>query len=216
MELHNKKDSSFSSSSTISSSPFKGKDPCSMSAMKLDAKTSEALHVLQTTRQLTEVMSAVITLENATRVSYQCCEAFASNDVPVIMYKFVRLCNRSMPHVELLQYILMTLCNVSKISSLIPGIITVDCVEILLDLLQMFRDKELIFSFAATLLRRIIFSDENMLVQCKRRENMKRIKGLYSISLQELHSNSRNDNSSSKHIKIGVRALKKLIVKLKN
>ncbi len=168
MEPKNKIDSSFSSNSTTSLSPFKGKDPCSMSRMQLDTRTSEALHVLQTTRQLTEVTNAVMTLENSTRISYECCEAFISNGAPVIMYKFIRLCNRSLPHVELLQYILMTLCNVSKISALILGIITANCVDILLDILQMFRDKEMIFSLAATLLRRIIFSDEKMVVSLSR------------------------------------------------
>ncbi len=44
---------------------------------------------------------------------------------------------------------------------------------------------------------------------------MKRIKGLYSLSIRELDSKNSNGDSSHKHTKIAVRSLKKLIEKLK-
>jgi hypothetical protein len=132
------------------------------SRVTLDTRTSDALKVLQTSKRFVEVVDAVKTIEISTRLSYQCCEAFATVGAPSILYKFIHLCNRSLPHIELLQHILMTLANVSKISNLIPGIITNDCVDIFLDLLQMFRDKEIIFSYTSTLLRRIAFSDEKI------------------------------------------------------
>ncbi len=130
------------------------------SIVVLDKKTKNALNIVKTSRKLSEVMKAVTTLETTTRLSYECCEALAATDAPLILYKFMHICNRSSPRVELLQQILLTLANVSKMATLIPGIITENCVDILLDILQMFRDKEIVFSFAATLLWRIIFCSD--------------------------------------------------------
>jgi hypothetical protein len=44
---------------------------------------------------------------------------------------------------------------------------------------------------------------------------MKRIKGVYSLSVQEVILNTQQNQPSSKHTKLGLKALKKLIEKLK-
>ena len=134
------------------------------SIVVLDKKTRKALTIVQTSRKLSEVLEAVKMLETTTRISYECCEALAATNAPYILYRFMHICNRSSPHIELLHQILLTLANVSKMTALIPGIITENSVEVLLDVLQMFRDKEIIFSFSATLLWRIVFTSEEMTV----------------------------------------------------
>jgi abnormal spindle-like microcephaly-associated protein len=132
--------------------------------MILGSRTSAALLVLQTSKRLTEIMDALRTLEVSTRLSPKCCMAFTNEQAHRILYNLVRSCNRSLPHVELLQTILRTLSNVMKYQRLIEGNATLENTEILLDLIQMFRDKETIFYLTARLLKRIVFSADKYIV----------------------------------------------------
>ncbi len=136
----------------------------SFNHIEMDVRTSEALYTLHTSRQLTQIMEAIRSLEMSSRLSYQVCEDIASVNAAPILYKLIRLCNRSSPHLVLLQHILMTLSNVSKIETLMSATVTADCADILIDVLQMFRDKDEILSLASTLLRRVVFSDSNIAV----------------------------------------------------
>uniref|UniRef100_A0A7S4IHQ8 Calponin-homology (CH) domain-containing protein n=1 Tax=Odontella aurita TaxID=265563 RepID=A0A7S4IHQ8_9STRA len=154
--------------------------------MRLGVRTSVALHILQTSKRLAEVMKAVLTLETATRLSDQCCVAFAGAGAPSILYALVRTCNRSLPHMELLHHVLLTLKNVAEYSELIDSVATANSVDILMDLLQMFRDKDDIFSTALVLMDLIVFSKEEFLVLCGRRENMKRLKGIHFLCQRKM------------------------------
>jgi hypothetical protein len=58
-------------------------------------------------------------------------------------------------------------------------------IEVLLDLIQMFRDKDTIFYLTAKLLKRIVVNADKYVVLCRKRENMKRIKGVYSVSIKK-------------------------------
>ena len=147
---------SSSSSSTLSTVSSKG-------IKRLNAER-DALHVLQSSNKITHILNAVQTLEISSRLSYQCCVALNASDAIPILYELIPICNRSNLHQELLESILMTLSNLSKTATLIQGLITDSCESILIDLLQMFRDMDKIFSLASTLLRRIIFSSERISV----------------------------------------------------
>ena len=132
--------------------------------MRLGSRTSAALLVLQTSKRLTEIMVALRTLEVSTRLSPNCCVSFTNEQAHCILYNLIRSCNRSLPHMELLQIILKTLSNVMKFKRLIEGNATLDNIEILLDLIQMFRDKETIFYLTARLLKRIVLSADKYIV----------------------------------------------------
>jgi len=190
------------------------------SHLTLGSRTYAALRVLQTSTRLTEIMIAVRTLEMSTKNSYHCCRAFATAGASVILHDLIHLCNRSLPHIELLQYIVMTLTNVSRHHSLISSLITDHCLDLLLDLIQMFRDKDILFLYSCTLLKRLLFSNENLLSQCKQRENVKRINGVYSLTLKKLdynHAPSSKEyrNIVSKHMQMGLKALAKILKRLK-
>ena len=130
----------------------------------IDEKLSEALHVLETSKNLTKIIGAARFIEESSRLQPNICEDLVLAKASRILYKLVRFCNRSSPHVELLQQLLMTLSNVSKTLSLMHGIVTQDCVEVLIDVLQLFRDKDNIFLLASTILRRIVYADQKMMV----------------------------------------------------
>lgn len=61
----------------------------------------------------------------------------------------IRSCNRSTPHQELLKHALVVLLNVGRHKALAPNVAEGDdSADILIDLMQMFRDKRSIFCLA--------------------------------------------------------------------
>jgi abnormal spindle-like microcephaly-associated protein len=122
----------------------------------LGYRTSAALSVLQTSKSLSEIMAAVCTLEIATRYSKVCCVAFAHAGAPNILFSLIRTCNRSLPHVELLYMVLLTMSNVAHHPESLPSLATSTGVEVFLDLVQMFRDKDNIFCSAISLLDQVL------------------------------------------------------------
>lgn len=149
--------------------------------MRLGARTLIGLHVLQTSRSLSEIMAALQTLEFSTRFSKVCCEAFAHAKATDILLSTIRQCNRSRPHIQLLVCIVRTLRNVAQHDSLLTYVTTVPACEVILDLLQSFRDKPEIFSTAACLVERCVAFDEEVQALCKTNENRKRLKGIYNL-----------------------------------
>jgi hypothetical protein len=124
--------------------------------MKLGNRTSSALEILLGSSKLAVVMKASQTLEISTRLSGVCCGVFCRQGAVPIIYSMIRSCNRSEPHLELLKFALSALRNVSRHGALVryvaePG----EAVEVLVDLLQMFRDKETTFRLAAQVLHRV-------------------------------------------------------------
>ena len=136
-------------------------------SMKLGCRTQASLDVLRTSKSLSEIMAAVCVLEISTRLSQTCCETFVQAGAPDILFSLIQTCNRSLPHIALLQYILLTMTNVARFGSLLPSLATATGVEIFLDLVQMFRDKELVFCLVASLLERVVGSNEEVLVRCR-------------------------------------------------
>jgi abnormal spindle-like microcephaly-associated protein len=127
--------------------------------MKLGRRTRDALEVLVHSKSLAEIMDAVCVLEVATRLSEVCCITFAEAKAPDILFFLIQTCNRSLPHLKLLQYILQTLTNVARFDKLVPAMASLSGVEVFLDLLQMFRDKDYVFCLVVSLLERIVRSN---------------------------------------------------------
>jgi len=130
----------------------------------LGPRTKEALEALKSCKSFQEVIKAMRILENTTKLSISSRKAFANAGAHSILYDFVRSCNRSAPHIELLECILRTLFNVSKHQDLISYIATESSVDTFIDIIQMFRDKDEVFSTASMILKRIVWSDGRYLV----------------------------------------------------
>lgn len=149
---------------------------------RLSIRTSNALKTLQTSTRLSEIMDAVKTLEVATRLSKHCCKEFTDINAAKILLDLIRACNRSLPHVELVHWILLTLENIGQHSSFLPSISDCKSAEVFLDKVQMFRDKDGIFCLSVSLLRRIIVADQTVLEFCGAHEHLKRLKGIHRLS----------------------------------
>jgi abnormal spindle-like microcephaly-associated protein len=133
--------------------------------LRLCNKTKRALIRLRKSSGLSDILDSIQFLERATRYSRQCCTAFTQAGAPDILFSLVRSCNRSLPHVELLEWILLTLSNVARFDELLPSVATITGVRIFLDLLQMFRDKEVVFSLSVALLLKSVRANVDLMVR---------------------------------------------------
>ena len=198
--------------------------------LRLGCRTRAALHVLRTSKNLSEMMNAVAVLEVATRLSDVCCVEFAGAGAPDMLFSLIRACNRSLPHIELLTCILLTFANVGRHDSLLPSMATITGVEVFLDLVQMFRDKEVVFSLAVSMLERVVRYSEELQVRaptssscsspghllhdlttvqvfCSSRENMKRLKGVLSLCVRKLSVAGASDAVNGSSSRRGLNSL---------
>jgi abnormal spindle-like microcephaly-associated protein len=156
------------------------KDP----KLQIGYKTRHALNILQNSKSLAEIMDAVKSLETSTRLSSLCCVLFTEADAARILLDLIRSCNRSVPHVELVHCILLTLDNVSQYRQLVASFATCYSAEIFLDKMQMFRDKDGIFCLSVSLLHGIANCNPMVEEFCALHEHLKRLKALHGLSLR--------------------------------
>lgn len=156
------------------------KDP----KLQIGYKTRHALKILQNSKSLAEIMDAVKSLETSTRLSPLCCLLFTEADAARILLDLIRSCNRSVPHVELVHCILLTLDNVSQYRKLVPSFATCYSAEIFLDKMQMFRDKDGIFCLSVSLLHGIASCNPMVEEFCALHEHLKRLNALHQLSLK--------------------------------
>ncbi|XP_053380194.1 abnormal spindle-like microcephaly-associated protein homolog [Mercenaria mercenaria] len=118
---------------------------------KLGNRTSSALDFLLRYKQLSQVLDALQHLEVASRLSWICCERMVEA-IPVL-YRLVQGCNRSLPHMEIIKYTISILTNLSKYEKTRPAVYEAEGgVNILVNLMQIYREKGQIFSRTCTLL----------------------------------------------------------------
>ena len=128
----------------------------------LGNRTKDALCSLLRMRRLSELHAAICTLEVATRLSKECCQMFVNAGATHILFSLIRTCNRSLPHIQLLNNMLRTLWNVSRDGHFVATMATSMAVEVFLDLIQMFRDKDEIFYQSAKLLEVVLLFNSNL------------------------------------------------------
>eukprot|EP00543_Licmophora_paradoxa_P012585 CAMPEP_0202478634 /NCGR_PEP_ID=MMETSP1360-20130828/94559_1 /ASSEMBLY_ACC=CAM_ASM_000848 /TAXON_ID=515479 /ORGANISM="Licmophora paradoxa, Strain CCMP2313" /LENGTH=400 /DNA_ID=CAMNT_0049105919 /DNA_START=2029 /DNA_END=3231 /DNA_ORIENTATION=- len=130
--------------------------------LRLGVLTRKALRELQVSKRLSEIMQAAKILECSTRLSRNCCIAFAEAHAPTILYNLIGSCNRSLPHVEILHFVLLTLRNVVLHADLLYSVATAESVNIFLDLVCMFRGKDEVFCEAIPLLSMVVRRDVDL------------------------------------------------------
>jgi len=90
-----------------------------------------------------QVITAVGAIEFSTRYSKECCTLIADSGGTPALLAFMRSCNRSKPHAEMLRLALAALHNVARWRDLVGLIVGApECVAVLSERLQMFRDME--------------------------------------------------------------------------
>ncbi|RHX98127.1 hypothetical protein DYB36_002736 [Aphanomyces astaci] len=141
-------------------------------SIPLRYRLKRALAILNTSPRLHEMLQAVHTLEMCTRLSTECCVECVAHRVPRLLYKAIRKCNRSRPHLELLHQLLQvclhlscsrggeTAKNTSSSAVVMDGGQDVEGVgmslELWIDLLQMHRDSTVLFTLSARLCKRTL------------------------------------------------------------
>lgn len=158
--------------------------------LRLGYRTHHALDILQNSASLSAIMEAVKTLEASTRLSIVCCAVFTKANAAKILLEVVVKCNRSVPHVELVNCILLTLDNVARHRPFVSSFADYSAAEVFLDKMQAFRDKDSIFCLCVDLLKRIADCNPSVQEYCASHEHLKRLKGLYQLSTrgsQPLH-----------------------------
>lgn len=126
--------------------------------------TYKALAIIENSRLLSEVKEAVKTLERTTHGSKECCKYFVKARGQNMLCSLITSCNRSSPHLELTQLILLTLTNVAKCHSAAQRLASNEVAEVIIYVCQMYRDKAKLFSLASSLLERILQSNDNIKV----------------------------------------------------
>ena len=193
----------------------------------LGARTGSALALLSKSARLETIRVAVKSLEVATKYSQACCRAFTRSGASEILFICVRSCNRSMPHMELVQSILRTMANVTRYKEFRQSIATPTGVEVFLDLVQMFRDKDVLFHLAVRLLEIALVENEQLKDLCASHENIKRLKTLVALSKRKAvlltppAAHSRGKNSRDRAYEMtdavkGIRALHRIIQMVDN
>uniref|UniRef100_A0A452VNJ7 Assembly factor for spindle microtubules n=1 Tax=Ursus maritimus TaxID=29073 RepID=A0A452VNJ7_URSMA len=109
---------------------------------KLYKRTALALHYLLTYKHLSAILEALKHLEVVTRLSPLCCENMAQSGAVSKIFVLIRSCNRSVPCMEVIRYAVQVLLNVAKYEKTTAAVYDAEnCVDTLLDLLQMYREK---------------------------------------------------------------------------
>ena len=82
-------------------------------------------------------------IEFSTRYSKACCSLMADSGGVTALLAFMRSCNRSKPHMEMLRHALEIFHNICRWRDLLPIVLAApDCTAVLTERLQMFRDVE--------------------------------------------------------------------------
>eukprot|EP00617_Octactis_speculum_P013960 CAMPEP_0185752224 /NCGR_PEP_ID=MMETSP1174-20130828/11031_1 /TAXON_ID=35687 /ORGANISM="Dictyocha speculum, Strain CCMP1381" /LENGTH=341 /DNA_ID=CAMNT_0028429585 /DNA_START=115 /DNA_END=1140 /DNA_ORIENTATION=+ len=156
--------------------------------LRLGNKTREALKILMKARMLSQVSKAMQVLETSTRLSPVCCASFCAAGAAGTLLTFIRMCNRSLPHLQLLRLALLILKNVTRLHHLVPpgmemigGAKAGKLVEILVDIVQNFRDKESVFVVAVGLVSDLASRNRGVLTVCRSPEVRRRVTGVLVI-----------------------------------
>ncbi|GLI66525.1 hypothetical protein VaNZ11_010395 [Volvox africanus] len=124
---------------------------------QLGHRTREALDVLHLpNKNLSQVLAALEIMEVSTRYSRDCCKLVTQNGGVAALLRFVKSCNRSKPYGDMLNRTLAVLHNVCRYQELIPEVYYAeDCLTVLSELAQYYRDAEEVFIPTVILLQRL-------------------------------------------------------------
>jgi len=148
----------------------------------IGARTLEAITILQTVKGTGQVSAACKVLMGTTEVSLECCTMLTDANISQILFSTIRSCNRSSAHQELLTYALKVLLNISRRGKLAAMVALVPLsADILVDLMQMFRDKSSVFGLSCELLCRLCSSNKELKIMCNTADCRKRLDGIAHI-----------------------------------
>ena len=115
-------------------------------SMKLGNRAALALQLLTTSKQMSLILKACDHLDVATSLSKECCLRLIEHNVVGIIFGLIQSCNRSKPHMEVLKHAVNILCSLSHYEETSILVFNQpDCFEVLVELVQNYREMEGIF-----------------------------------------------------------------------
>lgn len=148
----------------------------------IGAQTTNAIQVLNSCKQTEELLYACQRLRNTTEVSSECRSQLVQVSAPRTIFNMIRSCNRSSMHQDLLVHALNILLNVCRDNNLAIAVAkTPESSEVLMDVMQMFRDKKHIFCLSCKLLCRFVSSISETKQLYSTGEYRKRLDGILHI-----------------------------------
>ena len=146
--------------------------------LRLGNRAQAAITTLMESKRLTEALQGCSILEQSTSYSHVICELLVSSTAVPKLFRFIRSCNRSKPHMELVNTILGILNNIARYHWLTSSIADVPgAVLTLVEQLQTFRDKREPYVLCIGILRSV-FSDGHGRESIEDKDEVKRRIGL--------------------------------------
>ncbi|XP_046339131.2 abnormal spindle-like microcephaly-associated protein homolog isoform X2 [Haliotis rufescens] len=149
---------------------------------KLGNRTTSALDYLLEYKSLSHILEALMHLDVATRLSPRCCQRLVEVHAVHVIYRLIRSCNRSLPHMELIKYSVNILLNLAKYDKTVNAVHDVESTDILVDLMQIYREKgSAIFAKTCSLLGILALDPhrrQEILQQTKLMEKIRSIQSL--------------------------------------
>jgi abnormal spindle-like microcephaly-associated protein len=152
--------------------------------LRLAYRTATALEILANSTMLSEIMLALQALEVATRWSAVCSRQLVQAGATSTLFTLIRTCNRSLPHMKVLQLILQTLLNVCHHTGWDDS--CPDGVDVCVDLVQMFRDKPAVFGWAVSLLEAAVHNSSVARAWCGSHETLKRLQAVLALCVRKI------------------------------
>ena len=145
---------------------------------KFERHTVKAVKTVMKSKELNNVIKAVMNLEKITEQSQEDCELIVKAEAHHKMLSIIRSCNRSSPHLELVRAILSVLENLVQHAPILSQLANEKALDILTDSVQMFRDKPVIFAQSSSLLEKFLRSSDCLMTKYYTPENKKRLYGI--------------------------------------
>ena len=141
--------------------------------MRIGNRGHSALEILLTHKQLSYVLRACEDLDTVTRLSTTYCEKMRDQNAIPIIFQLIRSCNRSQPHMAVLMHAVRIVLHLARYRPSAGAVFSQpDCSTVMVEQMQMFRDRPEIFEPCCTTLM-IMMKDAD------RREQFKRCIGLF-------------------------------------
>ncbi|GAB1599350.1 spindle-like microcephaly-associated homolog [Argonauta hians] len=152
---------------------------------KLMSRFAKGFDQLMKCKQLSEVLYALINLEAASRLSPICCLQLARGNAVPVIYNIIKGCNRSVPHMELIKYSIQIFLNLAKYAPTIESVYSLpDAIDIILNVMMIFREKGLVFSKSCILLGSIALDlkEKGKINILLSKQYMEKIMSLYKLT----------------------------------
>lgn len=148
----------------------------------LGHRVDAALELLNSAR-LSSLMQACTTLSLATLVSFDVADRLVQEGALGQVFRLIRRCNRSTPHMELIKIALSVLENVARQSAYAATLVEdVAYVELLVDLMQWYRAEETLFTRAVAVLYAVCLrSVECRAILASHTAQVKRMETVYAL-----------------------------------